>query len=130
GAGLPRDWGAALDYLRASASYGLETAQNELRLLASAQGADWKRLRDGVDLNTLLTPGRLQLVHTKPRIAIVEKFLSPEFCDWLIARAKPKIARAQMVNFEGADYIAIGRSNSSSNFKVAVWDLASVLVRA
>jgi len=129
GAGLPQDWGVALDYLEASAGRGLDTAQNELRLLASTQGDDWKRLRDGVDLPALLAPGRMQLVHTKPRIAIVEKFLSPAFCDWMIARARPMIARAKTIDDEGAAYIDSARTNSSSNFNFAELDLALVLIR-
>ena len=129
GAGMPQDWGAALNYLEASAAHGLDAAQRELRLLASAPGDDWKRLRDCIDVNALLAPGRMQLVHTRPRIAIVEGFLTPEFCDWLVARAGPKIARAHMIDDEGAHYIASGRSNSSSNFNFVELDLALVLVR-
>jgi hypothetical protein len=129
GAGLPHDWGAALNYLEASAAHNLEAAQSELRLLASAKGDDWRRLRDGIDLNALLAPGRMQLVHAKPRIAIIENFLAPAFCDWLVARATPKIARAHMIDDEGAHYIASGRSNSSSNFNFVELDLALVLVR-
>ncbi len=129
GAGLPQDWGVALDYLEASAEHGLEAAQSELRLLTSARGDDWKRLRSEVDLSALLAPGRMQLMHTRPRIAIVEKFLTPAFCDWLIARARPKIARARVVGTEGVRYIASERSNSSSNFNFVELDLALVLVR-
>jgi len=129
GAGLPQDWGVALNYLKASAGCGLDAAQNELRLLASAQSDDWKRLRDSVDLSALLAPGRMQLVHTKPRIAVIEKFLTPALCDWLIARARPKIARAKTIDDEGAHYIDSGRSNSSSNFNFTELDLALILVR-
>ncbi len=57
GSGLPQDWGAALGYLEAGAEHGLATAQNELRLLASKQGNDWKRLRDSVDLPALACAG-------------------------------------------------------------------------
>jgi len=130
GAGMPQDWGAALGYLEASAEHGLEMAQNELRLLAAAQGHDWKKLRDGIDLSPLLAPPRMQLMHTRPRIAIVEKFLPPAFCDWLIARAKPRMERAEMINDEGVHYIGGGRSNSWSYFNLAEMDLAFVLVRA
>jgi hypothetical protein len=130
GAGLPQDWHASLDYLQASAEQGLGTAQNELRLLAAAPGNDWKNLRNSVDLHKLLAPARMQLAHTRPRIAIVEKFLPPEFCDWLIARAKPKIARAQMIDDDGVHYVGVGRSNSWSMFNMDEMDLAFVLVRA
>jgi hypothetical protein len=130
GAGLPQDWGAALGYLEANAEHGHEAAQNELRLLASAQGDDWRSLRDSVDLSALLAPGRLQLVHTRPRVAVVEKFLTPEFCDWLIARAKPKIAPAQMIDEEGVHYIGSERNNSWAHFGMDEFDLAFVLVRA
>lgn len=129
GAGLPQDWGAALGYLQASAEHGLEAARNELRFLASAEGDDWTKLRESIDLQTLLAPARMQLVHTRPRIAIVEKFLTPEFCDWLIGRARPVMTRAEMINQEGEHYIGIGRSNSWSYFNLAEMDLAFVLLR-
>lgn len=129
GVGVPQDWGAALGYLQAGAEYGLATAQSELRLLASARGEDWKRMRDSVDLPALLAPRQMQLVHTRPRIAIVEKFLSPEFCDWLIARARPKIARAQVIDEDGAHVVGSERNNSWSTFHFTELDLAFVLVR-
>jgi len=130
GAGLQQDWGAALGYLEASAVQGLEAAQSELRLLASMEGDDWKRLRDSVDLPALLAPGRMQLVHTRPRVAVVEKFLSPAFCDWLIARAKPKIAPAQMIDEEGVHYVSSQRNNSWAYFGLSELDVAFVIVRA
>lgn len=130
GAGLPQDWQASLDYLQASAEQGLGVAQNELRLLAAAQGDDWKNLRDSIDLPKFLAPARMQLMHTRPRIAIVENFLPPEFCDWLIARAKPKIAPAQMIDDDGVHYVGVGRSNSWSMFNMDEMDLAFVILRA
>ncbi|HVU20834.1 MAG TPA: 2OG-Fe(II) oxygenase [Rhizomicrobium sp.] len=130
GAGMPQDWGAALGYLEASAQSGLAAAQGELRLLASMPGNDWKKLRENVDLDALLAPARMQLVHTRPRIAVVEKFLTPDFCDWLIARAKPKIGPAQMIDEEGVHYVGSQRNNSWAYFGLSELDIAFVIVRA
>jgi len=129
GAGLPQDWGTALNYLQASAEQGFEASQKELRLLASAPGDDWRRLRESVDLEALLAPVQMQLMHTRPRIAIVEKFLPPSFCDWMIARARPKIARAEMISDEGVHYVGARRSNGWSIFGLDELDLAFVLLR-
>ncbi len=132
GAGLPQDWNVALNCLQRSAERDWKPAQDELRLLAAHPGAsDWKTLRDSIDLAALTAPARLRAVHAAPRIAIAENFLSPQFCDWLIARAKPKIVRAGTFDTTTAGgRLDSNRSNSAAEFDIAETDLVLALVRA
>jgi hypothetical protein len=129
GAGMTQNWTMALDCVAASAGRGWRPAQDELRVLAASPGAEWKRLRDAIDIDALLEPGALRAVHEAPRISVAEKFLSPELCDWLIARAKPKIARARTFNAaDGA--IEESRNNSAAEFNFVEIDIVLALIRA
>ncbi|HWA92781.1 MAG TPA: 2OG-Fe(II) oxygenase [Rhizomicrobium sp.] len=125
GAGLPQSWTMAFDCLAASAERGWAPARDEIKLLAARRSESWKALRDAVDIGALLAPGALEPVHAAPRIAVVEKFLTPELCDWLVARAGPRIVRAR--TFSGIDE---SRSNSAAEFGFLDLDIVLALVRA
>jgi prolyl 4-hydroxylase len=131
GAGLPQDWNAAFDCLEGAAGRGWRPAQEELRLLASRHEGTWKTLRDAVDIPALLAPGTMQTAKHAPRIFTMEKFLSPGLCDWLVERAKPKIARARTfdANAEGAQ-IEGGRNNSAAEFGFLETGIVLALIRA
>lgn len=129
GAGLAQNWSMALDCVAASAERDWRPAQDELRLLAASSGADWRKLRDAIDIDALLEPGKLRSVHAAPRISVAEKFLSPELCDWLIARAAPKIARARTFNAAGGA-VEDSRNNSAAEFNFAEIDIVLALIRA
>src|SRR6266850_8245069 len=121
GLGVPQDWQAALDLLLRSAELGFPLAQATLAALGGKWGlandigngelnrpVDWNRLRDSVDLTNWLTSPRPRIVSASPRIAVVEEFASPQICDWLIARARPKLAPAKVY-----DLVTGGLSNES-----------------
>jgi hypothetical protein len=129
GAGLAQNWDMALGCLQASAERDWLPAQDELRLLAGGSGAAWKSLRDAIDLPALLAPGELRQVHAGPRIALAGKFLSPALCDWLIARARPKIVRARTFDGEAAAQLDSGRSNGAAEFNFADIDIVLALIR-
>ena len=129
GAGLAQNWAMALDCVAASAGRGWRPAQDELRVLAASPGADWKTLRDAIDIDALLKPGALRAVHDAPRISVAEKFISPELCDWLIARAKPKIARARTFNAAGGA-VEDARNNGAAEFNFVEIDIVLALIRA
>jgi hypothetical protein len=130
GAGLAQNWGMALDCLQASAERDWLPAQDELRLLAVNSDGPWKSLRDAIDMPSLLKAAPLRAVHTAPRISIAEKFLSPEFCDWLVARAKPKIQRARIFDSGAGAQIDSGRNNSAAEFNFVEMDIVLALIRA
>jgi len=130
GAGLPQNWPMAFDCLHQSAERGLGQAQDELRLLANAQSGAWKGLRDSIDIDALLAPAPMRVVHEHPRVSVAEKFLSPRLCDWLIERARPKIGRARVFDTAGGGKIDLTRNNSATDFNIAETDLVLALIRA
>ena len=129
GAGLAQNWSMALDCVAASAERDWRPAQDELHLLSGASGADWRKLRDTIDIDALLKPCGLRSAHAAPRISVAEKFLVPEICDWLVARAKPKISRARTFNAAGGA-VEDSRNNSAAEFNFAEIDIVLALVRA
>ena len=130
GAGLAQNWSMALDCLQASAERDLRPAQNELRLLAAKSDGPWKSLRDAIDMPSLLKAAPLRTVHAAPRISVAERFLSPELCDWLIARARPKIERARTFDDAAGAQIDSARNNSAAEFNFVEMDVVLALVRA
>src|SRR6185312_12778065 len=125
GAGLQQSWGMALDCMQAAAERGHSPAQEELRLLGRGAGTDWKALREAVDLRKLSEPVKLRSMHTDPRISVAERFLAPELCDWLVARAAPKTARARTF----AASLDEARNNSVAEFNFVEIDMVLALVR-
>jgi hypothetical protein len=119
GAGLAQNWSMAIDCVAASAARGWAKAQDELRLLGGTS----------IDLAALLEPGTLREVHRTPRIAVAEKFLKPEFCDWLITRAQPKIDRARTFQTAGGARDK-ARSNGVAEFNFVEIDIVLALIRA
>lgn len=130
GAGLAQNWKMALDCLGASADRGWPPAQKELQVLSGGAGAAWAALRDGIDIHALMKTPSLRQIHSAPRIAVAEKFLAPELCDWLIGRARPRIARAKIFDGEAAASFDSGRSNSAAEFNFVEIDIVLALVRA
>jgi hypothetical protein len=121
----------AFDCLHQSAERGLMSAQDELRLLANAQTGAWKTLRDSIDVDALLKPALMRVVHQHPRVSVAENFLSSQMCDWLVQRAKPKIGRARVFDAnEGNGKIDRTRNNSATDFNIAETDLVLALIRA
>jgi len=130
GAGLAQNWSMALDCLQASAERDGRAAQEELRLLAARSDGPWKSLRDAIDMPALLKVPALRTVHTAPRISVVENFLSPELCDWLIARAEPKIERARTFDAAAGAQVDSARNNSAADFNFVEMDIVLAVIRA
>ena len=131
GAGLPQSWPMAFDCLFQSAERGWQPSRDELRLLCGAPSDAWKAMRDSLDLAALLTPARMRVVHEKPRVLVAEKFLSGEMCDWLVARARPGIAPAQVFGAANAEAKReAGRNNSAFAFNIVQTDIVLALIRA
>ena len=144
GRGVPQDWHAALDLLRSSAELGFPLAQSSLAVLARewslvediASGAvkteivDWYRLRNAIDLEAWLTPPPLRIVSASPRIALVDDFAAPAICDWIIARARPKLGPAKVYDHAtGGPAKEAVRTNSECHFPTTESDLVFQLVR-
>jgi prolyl 4-hydroxylase len=141
---VARDWRAALDHLQRSAELGLPLAQATLAALAgdwplarnlvvgeNSCFADWASLRSSIDMIALLAVPRPSIVSASPRIATIEGFASPEVCDWLIARARGKLAPAKVYDpATGGPRSETVRTNSEYHFRRDESDLALLCVRA
>jgi prolyl 4-hydroxylase len=138
------DWQTALDFVQRSAELGLTLAQAELAALAgdwflsreilagrSGPQSDWERLRRSVDIRRWLAPSHRLIMSASPRIAAIEGFASPELCDWLVARAGPKLAPAQVYDHDtGGPRSESVRTNSECHFPRDSSDLLLLTLRA
>jgi len=138
------DWEAALDHLQSAAELGHRLAQAELAALASdwvlsreiAAGellpaGNWQSLRRAIDLAAWLTPRSPRVVSASPRIATVEAMATPELCDWLIGRARSKLAPAGVYDHEtGNQRVENVRTNSACYFAWQESDLLLLALRA
>ncbi|HXC54237.1 MAG TPA: 2OG-Fe(II) oxygenase [Rhizomicrobium sp.] len=119
---LPSNWSIALDYLARAATLGSAAAREQLALLG-----------DGgkVDVARWLAPVPARPVSEAPRIAVLEGFASPAECDWLIARARPRLTAAEVYDpgSGGGRRAEDIRSNSAASFNIAQSDLVLVLLR-
>jgi prolyl 4-hydroxylase len=143
GLGPRQDWQVALDHLTRSAELGDVRARAELAALAgdwspsdaadwSASTRNWKVLRQAVDVTAWLRSPTPQVVSPSPRIAVIERFASPEICGWLIERARAGLVRAQTIDPKTGrpHYEDTARTNSASPFDVAHMDMVLVMLRA
>jgi prolyl 4-hydroxylase len=136
---------AALDHLLRSAELGSPLARAELFALSGRWGparailagdaapeARWSELRGSVDLARWLAPPLSIILSEKPRMAGVQGMVAPDICDWLIARARPKLAPAKVADRKSADVVAgtSERTNSACGFGRRDGDLILAILRS
>jgi prolyl 4-hydroxylase len=144
GVGVAQDWTAALDHLVRAAELGSRLAQAELaglsghwtlahEILAGKAVPDspWSRFRSSVDLANWLEPPHSSDISERPRMAVIKDMATPEMCDWMIERARPRLKPAQVYeDREGRQRTASGRTNTLSSFPAPDRDLVFAVVRA
>jgi hypothetical protein len=143
GAGLPQSWDKALAWLQRAAELGSWIARAQLGVLTSDaaaaaeidQGSDearlWGRAVRGIDLGMWLAPPPKYAVMEAPRIRASAGFLPHAACDWLIARAKPRLSKARVYDAATGDSKEeSARSNSATDFSTVESDMVLTLVRA
>jgi hypothetical protein len=144
GTGVPQDWAAALDHLARAAQLQSRLAQAELAglsgewalahdILAGEAVAEsrWAQLRSAIDLAEWLEPPCTPLQSEVPGMATVEDVATPDICDWLIARARPKVTPAQMYDRTTGEYFSSSnRTNSACPLRGPDSDLIVAIVRA
>ena len=127
--GVERDWNRALDYLQRSAELGFALARTELLFISGATGVDesqpnlWKELRGSVDISAWIAAPSPKWAQKDPRIFVVENFASPEICDWLIARAKPRLGDAQVLDPQNTLF-QVGQERDKSTITFDVFAMA------
>lgn len=139
---LAQDWAVALDGLQRAAELGWAPAQAELTLLAAGPGAAvvttqpyagtrWRKLRAGVDVCEWTTAPPRRALAEGPRLRCFEGFVGAAVCDWLIERARPRLARARTYDHhDGAGRLDPGRTNLEADFHIGQTDLLLCLLRA
>jgi prolyl 4-hydroxylase len=144
GDGLPQNWAAALDHLHRSAQLGSRLAQAELAALSHQWGLahdilageavpdfQWARFRSAIDLAKWLPPPSASNISERPRIAVVNNIAKPEMCDWLIARARPRLKPARIYDDKEARHRSgSGRTNTVCPFPAPERDLILAILRA
>ena len=142
--GATPDWSIAFESLVRAAQLGSRLAQAELAGLSGQWMLALKLLEGGelLDLSkslfstsfdtTLLTvKSPLSAISQSPRIAAIEGFIEPHICDWLIARARPRLAPAMVYDRKsGQAQNADLRTNRLFSFQPGERDLILALVRA
>ena len=133
----PRNWQAALDHLRHSAELGHEAAGTALQILAAGpeggRGAngDWGAVRETIDLGAWFAPSEPRLLGEAPRIQVLEQFVPPAVCEWLITQARGGLARATIYDKSTGGTTEDGRrTNSQCDLDVAVGGVLTFVIRA
>jgi hypothetical protein len=135
----PAMWPHALGYLRHAADLNFESAQRQLLALADRKAAGthseasdrWQSLRASVDIARWLKPPATAMLSSAPHIAIVENFLPPQICDWIMERARPRLGPARVFyRATGEGGVDSARTNSAAEFDILSTDLVFQLVRA
>jgi len=132
GIGAPQDWTAALNHLEAAAYAGSDSARAQLALLGDgAAPDDWRALRASIRVDSWLAPSHKQVLSAAPRVVIIDGFLSPAVCDWVISRARGRTDRAKVFDAQaGAAADDTGRSNTAFEFSFLELDPVVLLIRA
>ena len=120
-AALETRWQVAVECLRIAAERGWAPARQQLAFL----GADFP-----ARVASLTAAVPVRAISQSPRIAVVEHFANAELCDWLIAAARPRLARAMVYDHAtGLGRAESARSNSAIAFHIAQSDLILMLLR-
>jgi prolyl 4-hydroxylase len=96
--------------------------------------SQWSRFHRSIDLAEWLTaPYSSAIVSEAPRTVIVRDIATPEICNWLIARARPRLERAKVYGYDGerAEVRFVNeRTNSDCAFGGPDRDLFMAILRA
>ena len=142
GLGVAPDWRTALEFLTIAAKAG---RADDSRVLAGLAGywqlaqridagekltdSQCTALFDRIRIDELLQipPGRY--VSESPRIGVIERFLAPEMCDWLVSRARPKLEPARVYDPSAGIYSSGVRTNSEFHIGTFASDLLIMLLQ-
>lgn len=111
GVGRIADWGAAFDFLARAAMLGDKPARRQLALLAGrteariasgeASGeALWRGVREGIDVEAVLTPPAARIASESPDIRVVKGFATPAMAAWLIRAAQGRLQDGEVNDVE------------------------------
>ena len=140
GVGRASNRDAALNSLVTAAERGSQSARRQLILLAndkydaevSTQAApgDWAAMRSQISIAQRLKPpaGDGHFLSKSPMVQAVRGFASAAECEWLIAAATPRLARAGVYN--NPTGVDPGRTNQFAAFNFASSDIIVEIIRS
>jgi prolyl 4-hydroxylase len=140
---LEQSWQTALAAMVFSAELGWPRARGQLRVLAEdrelarhdlhADDPDaklWRRLADTIDLNRWQRPSPAVTLCDSPLVRHLPGLVSPDVCQWMIERARPRLTRALVYDaVEDKSTANQTRTNTAALFNVTNSDLVSVLIQ-
>jgi prolyl 4-hydroxylase len=129
GVAQARDVNRALDYLEQAAMLGWTPAQRELQILALDSGQDWSYLRRKVSIATWTASPGVRVVRDRPRVIVIEGFMSPAECEWVIERGRPTLHRAKVYRGSATPQAADARTNRETSFTILNADVVQSLIR-
>jgi prolyl 4-hydroxylase len=117
---LSGDWTAAVNLMKSAANRGDESAGAQITMLGNPVTFDARQWDAPFDL-------RWQF--ETPRVAVLERFIPPAFCEWIIKRARPKLQAARVKDpLQGGAQQVDYRSNSGAGFSLLDTDLILQMV--
>ena len=139
GVGRAPSYETSLNSLVTAAERGSEFAARQLILLADgryqpvattdAMASNWAEVRSRISIaQRLQAPRRIEILSTSPLVRAVPEFASTAECDWLIAAARPRLARAAVYN--NPTGVDPGRTNQFAAFNFANADIIIEIVRS
>lgn len=115
-----QDWGAALNLLERAAAAGDAAATGQLATFSA-----------GFDVTAWLQAPAPRLCFADARVGVIEGFLPPEMCAWLIRRARPQLTPTTTTDpATGERRVDPRRSNMFAPLSLLRLDLVASLVKA
>lgn len=136
----PDQWDYVLAYVGRAAKAGHRRAQASLAFLAGDAQAlaaiergenlpeeNWYRLHGMIKPDDWLTRPVQTVVREAPRIATIERLITPGMCDWIVAQARPGLKRAMVYDVrDGSGVESKQRTNSDMRFSFPDTDLVLI----
>jgi hypothetical protein len=114
------EWTASVNLMKDAARHGDERARAQVGLLGDPTRFDSRQWD---------APLVVHWQFEAPRVAVIENFIPPVFCDWIIQRARPKLQAARVKDpLQGGSREVDYRSNSGAGFSLIESDLILQMV--
>lgn len=94
GLGRAQSWPDAIEYTVRGAEAGDGAARRVLALLARQDGENWRALGSRIDMEAFFKPPLLTRLSSISSIGACQGFIPAPFCDWLVERARDRLAPA------------------------------------
>lgn len=127
-----QNWREALAWLVVAAQRGWQPARDQLVALnPGTAGRQWQQIAAEMDLSAWSKCPPAHTLSADPLVQVLEGFIDPAVCDWIIAHARGRLARAKVYDAaNAADIVSTTRTNSVANSTLASVELLELLLQA